>query len=99
MFVGTLSNEEFLEFTNNGTIKSFENYEFIEGKRTTTSGERLYVVGAFEIDKKRNKTGNELGQEVIAEIEDTQLEDDTEKDIIAQQNQLQNQKDTNEQTL
>lgn len=98
-FVGTLSNEEFLEFTNNGTIKNFENYEFIEGKRTTTSGERLYVVGAFEIDKKRNKTGNELGQEVIAEIEDTQLENDTEKDIIAQQNQLQNKKDTNDQTL
>ena len=62
-FVGVLSNEEFLEFTNKGTVKNFENYEFIEGKRTT-SGERLYVAGAFKIDKKRNKTGNnELGQE------------------------------------
>lgn len=98
-FVGTLSNEEFSEFTNNGNIKKFENYKIIEDKKITTSDERLYVVGAFKIDKKRNKTGNELGQEVIAEIENTQLEDNTEKDIIAQQNQLQNQKDTNDQTL
>lgn len=98
-FVGTLSNEEFLEFTNNGIIKDFENYEFIEGKRISTKGERLYVVGAFEIDKKKIKTGNELGQEVISEMEDTQLEDETEKDIIAQQKQLQNQKSTNDQTL
>lgn len=98
-FVGTLSNDEFLEFTNNGTIKNFENYEFVEGKRTTTTGERLYVVGTFEIDKKKFKTGNELGQEVISEMEDTQLEDETEKDIIAQQKKLQNQKDINNQTL
>lgn len=98
-FVGTLSNEEFLEFINNRTVKNFENYEFIEGKRSSTESERLYVVGAFKIDKKKIKTGNELGQEVISEMEDTQLEDETEKDIIAQQKQLQNQKDTNDQTL
>ncbi|MBQ6992598.1 MAG: hypothetical protein IJN50_06830 [Clostridia bacterium] len=97
-FVGTLSDEEFLEFANNGTIKSFENYEFVEGKRSTT-GERLYVVGAYEIDKKKIKTGSELGREVIAEIEDIQLVDNTEKYISAQQKQLQNQKDANNQTL
>ena len=60
-FVGALSNEEFLEFANNETIKGFENYEFVENKRVTTTGERLYVVGDFEIDKKKNKTGSELG--------------------------------------
>ncbi len=98
-FVGTLSNEEFLEFTNNGTIKNFENYEFIEGKRNTTTGERLYVVGAFKIDKKKNKTGQELGQEVIAEINDIQLEDKIESEIITQQKQLQNSKCTNDPTL
>lgn len=98
-FVGILSNEEFLEFTNNGTVKDFENYEFIEGKRISTKGERLYVVGAFEIDKKNIKTSNELCQETISEIEDVRLEDKTEKDIIAQQKQLQNQKDTNDKTL
>lgn len=98
-FVGILSNEEFLEFTNNGTVKDFENYEFIEGKRISTKGERLYVVGSFEIDKKKIKTGNELGQEVVSEMEDTQLEDETEKDIIEQQKQLQNQKYINDQTL
>lgn len=70
-FVGPLSNEEFLEFVNNGAIKDFENYEFVEGKRISTKGERLYVVGAFEIDKKKIKTGSELGQKVISEMGDT----------------------------
>lgn len=72
-FVGILSNEEFLEFTRNGIVKNFENYEFIEGKRISTNGERLYVVGAFEIEQKKIETGNELSQEVISEMEDTQL--------------------------
>lgn len=98
-FVGTLSNEEFQAFTNNKTIKNFENYEFVEGKRIPTNDERLYVVGAFEIDKKKIKTTSDLGQEVIAEMEDTKLEDETEKDIIAQQKQLESQKDTKDQTL
>lgn len=98
-FVGTISNEDFLAFTNNGTIKNFENYEFVEGKRTLIEGERLYVVGAFEIEKERNKTGSELGQEVIEEIKNTQLEDETERDISNQQQQLQNQKNANSQML
>lgn len=72
-FVGILSNEEFSEFINNGTVKDFENYEFIEGKRISIKGERLYVVGAFEIDKKRIKAVNDLAKEVISEIKDTRI--------------------------
>lgn len=60
-FVGDLSNEEFLKFTNNGMIKGFEDYKYVEDKKVATTGERLYVVGANEIDKKKTKPSSELG--------------------------------------
>ena len=62
-FIGVLSNEEFLEFTNNKTIKNFEKYDIIEGKRTVTNGERLYVVGTYEIDKEKNNTDKKTEQD------------------------------------
>jgi len=98
-FVGTLSNEEFLEFINGEVVKNFQNYEYVEGKRNPINDERLYVVGQYEIDKKNIKTGSELGQEVIYEIEDTKLEDETQKNLNVQQAQLQNGKTTNSKTL
>ena len=51
-FVGVLTEEEFLEFKENGIIKSFQNYEFVEGKKNNISDERSYVIGKFEIEKK-----------------------------------------------
>ena len=88
-FVGILTNEEFFEFANNRLVKSFENYEYVDGKRITTEGERAYVVGEFEIDKKKLKAISELSKEVIDEIKDVELEDN----VIAQQKKLQNPRD------
>lgn len=62
-FVGDLSNDDFLEFTNNGIIKSFENYQFIDGKKTTTTGKRQYVVGEFEIDRQKEENKSIQSQE------------------------------------
>ena len=50
-FVGAISNEEFLDFINNGTIKSFDEYYCIMNKQEKTGKERLYVVGKEEIKK------------------------------------------------
>ena len=58
-FVGVLSNEEFLEFVNNNTIKNFKEYEYIDGKKIYISGERLYVVGKLEIEKEKNNNEQE----------------------------------------
>lgn len=50
-FVGTLTNEEFLDFVNNGIVKSFEDY-YINGKQQEKTGtQRMYIVGKYEIDK------------------------------------------------
>ncbi len=49
-FVGTLSNEEFLDFINNETIKEFPNYEIVNNQKVSTNNKRLYVVGKYEID-------------------------------------------------
>ena len=50
-FVGVLTNEEFLDFVNNGTIKSFDDY-CIKGKEhENINRQRMYVVGKYEIEK------------------------------------------------
>ena len=57
-FVGTLTNEEFLDFINNGTIKSFDEY-YMKGKQIEITGaHRMYVVGKYEIvkDNKSSKS-------------------------------------------
>ncbi len=55
-FVGALTNEEFLDFVNNGVIKSFDDY-YMNGKEYEKTGtQRMYIVGEYEI-KKDNKSG------------------------------------------
>lgn len=50
-FVGTLTNEEFLNFVNNGVIKSFDDY-YMNGRQYEKAGtKRMYVVGKYEIEK------------------------------------------------
>lgn len=50
-FVGTLTNEEFLDFVNNGVIKSFDDY-YMNGRQYEKTGtKRMYVVGKYEIEK------------------------------------------------
>lgn len=58
-FVGHLTNEEFLDFVNNGIIKSFDDY-YMNGRQYEKTGtQRMYVVGEYEI-KKDNKNGKGL---------------------------------------
>ena len=58
-FVGTLTNEEFLDFVNNRIVKSFDDY-YIKGKQYEKTGaKRMYIVGKYEIDKE-NKNGKSL---------------------------------------
>lgn len=57
-FIGTMSNEEFLDFTKKGTIKSFQDYCY-KNKNTKEDiqRKRKYVVGKYEIEK-QDKKGN-----------------------------------------
>ena len=58
-FVGILTNEEFLDFINNGTIKSFDDY-YMRGRQPEATGtERMYIVGEYEINKE-NESGKSL---------------------------------------
>ena len=50
-FTGTLSNEEFIDFTKNGTIKSFPDYYYNNNKKEYTEKERKYVIGKYKIEK------------------------------------------------
>lgn len=49
-FVGILTNEEFIDFVSNGTIKSFDEYYIKHGRREKTGAKRMYVVGKYEIE-------------------------------------------------
>lgn len=53
-FVGSLSNEEFEEFVAGGTLKSFREYKYVDGKAVLSDGERSYIVGAYEIKKEES---------------------------------------------
>ena len=56
-FVGILTNDEFTDFINNGTIKTFDDY-YIKGQNKEIMNEqRMYVVGTYEINKE-SKLGN-----------------------------------------
>lgn len=50
-FVGTLTNEEFLDFVSNGTIKSFDDYHINGNQIAKTGNRRTYVIGQYEIKK------------------------------------------------
>lgn len=54
-FVGLLSEKEFLDFINNGSLKSFENYQYVEKERQMINSSRTYVVGSYTIEKGKNK--------------------------------------------
>lgn len=58
-FVGILSNEEFLDFLNNGMIKSFDDYCISDRQYKKTDTQRMYIVGEYAI-KKNNKNGKGL---------------------------------------
>lgn len=50
-FVGELSEEEFLEFTSNGVLKIFDNYQYVGSTKKRTGSSRKYVVGSYTIEK------------------------------------------------
>lgn len=55
-FVGTLTNEEFLDFVNAGTIKSFDEY-YMKGNQIEKTGtQRMYIVGEYEIAKENKSS-------------------------------------------
>ncbi len=58
-FIAIISNDEFIDFLNNGTIKNFPNYryEIKNGKsiRVNEDNNRLYVVGQYKIQKDNQK--------------------------------------------
>lgn len=49
-FIGLLTNEEFSDFINKGNIKSFDDYDIVNGEQKK-KGTRMYVVGKYEIEK------------------------------------------------
>ena len=53
-FVGSLTNEEFLDFVSNGIIKSFDEYYMKGRKIEKTGNKRMYIVGKYEIEKENN---------------------------------------------
>lgn len=51
-FVGEMSNEEFNDFVNNGTIKTFTSYEYSpDNKKEIYDPPRRYIVGKYEFAK------------------------------------------------
>lgn len=53
-FVGIMSNEEFEDFVGGGTLKTFDNYEFVDNNKKTLSNRRLYIVGIYKIEKENS---------------------------------------------
>lgn len=58
-FVGSLTNEEFLDFISNETIKSFDDYYINGNQREKIGTQRMYLVGKYEIEKE-----NEFGKRI-----------------------------------
>ena len=56
-FVGILSNEEFIDFISNGTLKSFEDYCMTGKQKRPRDTKRIYVVGQYRIENEK-KSGN-----------------------------------------
>ena len=51
-FLGELTEEEFLDFVSNGTVKTFDNYCIKNGQKEKDGTQRMYVVGQSIIEKK-----------------------------------------------
>lgn len=52
-FIGNLSEEEFLDFVNNGVLKDFKNYQYIEKEKQVLDSSRKYIVGSYTIEKEK----------------------------------------------
>ena len=50
-FIGNLTNEEFIDFIENGSIKSFDEYHIVNKEIISDDIKRKYVVNRFEIEK------------------------------------------------
>lgn len=57
-FVGQLSNKEYEQFINNGIIKSFDEYEYINNKKNILNSNRKYTMGTIEIKNHVEYTRN-----------------------------------------
>lgn len=58
-FIGEIANDEFEQFITNGTLKTFKNYEIINGnQKSPLNSQRTYVVGSFEIQKQQTDTSS-----------------------------------------
>lgn len=55
-FVGTLTNEEYEDFINNGYIKTFDELRLVDGKYEVLEITRSYVNGVFKIEKDNDFT-------------------------------------------
>lgn len=53
-----MTNDEFMDFVNNGDIKTLNNYVEIQGKRVNVESERAYVVGKTKINKQEDVVNN-----------------------------------------
>lgn len=53
-FVGILSNAEFIDFIENGVIKTFDDYEYVDGKRQQLDTKRQYVVGKYSLENEND---------------------------------------------
>lgn len=53
-FVGLLSNEEFINFIETGEIKTFNDYKYVDGKKTNLDTKRQYVVGKYSLTKEND---------------------------------------------
>lgn len=51
-FIGELSNEEFMDFANNGIIKCFDDYQCVGNRKQQLNSQRKYVVGSYSIEQK-----------------------------------------------
>lgn len=75
-------------------LKEFE----MDVKKVFTHSEFIQMCKE-KFKTKHNINGQELGKQVVDEISDTVLSDETEKNIIAQQKQIENQMDSQDQVL
>ena len=50
-FLGALTDEEFLDFIKNGTVKTFTDYHLSARRKVEDNSQRSYVVGRFQMEK------------------------------------------------
>ena len=52
-FMATLTNEEFLDFINNETFKSFDDYYYKNFKQVKTGTQRKYIIGKYKMPEEK----------------------------------------------